>query len=236
MCYSEPLSRDDSAFMTDHGWVLQGWKLCLRMWPHICPLQMSRPFLDARQSITIHRQEMGLLHVDQRLSVIAGFRGEYWLKALGQINKQLKAEGHQHLFFPHDRVLEDDHGFHVASSRESAMKLASRKPVAIEIFPEPVAFSPLNTETLQIVDCKRFIVPQEPEVLVRVLIPQIAIDSTHHCHVMAVMPPQQEERQEDIDRALVMCTNWLKRLAPSEGEISLPVAANRCDSPSPVLS
>jgi len=200
MCFSEKLVERAAGYQGESGYVLVGYKTVVRAGKMLLPCRSFAGGVRRLVEISDFYNRPTALNVDisQEL-VVEIIRCLFDLKTPVFAPRQLM------------EVDRDEHPFHVGSNEVSAVENNSANPFGCEnryVFPsefEVMGYEPPSDEwQIRAMEKKVKRVPKLPGVLVRVLVPENAVDATNHVHAMMIIPPGEKETDEDV-RA---CERW----------------------------
>ena len=203
MCFSEKLTEKAAGYQSDSGYVLVGYKTVLQAGNLLMPHWSSRSaicYLCERSDLMRH-------HMDYRRPYQVPM--EIGTDMLVQIVKIL-FDVKQPFYQPRTLMTVEyrDHPFHVGSSENSAVMNDSTNPFGYVAAPESVDdYVFIQNGPVKVL--MRF-VPQKPGALVRVLVPENAVDATNHVHAMMIIPPDEKETPEDV----AACERWNAKNPP----------------------
>lgn len=213
MCFSEKLTEKAAGYQEDHGFVLVGYKCVMQLGKWLMPwhaLQRGREVLLEGGHV-----EMSLHRMCERSSF--GVAARLGFEITTKMLEQIFSVGFP-LFTPRTMLTIEpgEHAFHVAASEEAVCQNPSANPFGLEMWCEPMAeeVTPSDIKDLtpkminldQAVRCR----PKAPGVMVRVLVPENAVDKTNHVHAMMIIPPGEKETEYDV----AQCEHYNKHMPP----------------------
>jgi hypothetical protein len=215
MCYSEPLHRENGlCYPEEHGYVYVGYKCVIRVSEKVVAS------LVAAETLTVELERAGI----NAFSKIAEIPYEdLWGRQARQIWGSL-GPMFPNGFVPMNSLVVDGHGFHVAATEESAIRLSPgrARPYAVpacrphEVMKNPslLGLPPISVHTRS----------DSPFSVCRVLVPGRAINQNFHAHACVFIPPGSQETEEDI----ALCDKWHRQhpdltLRDSVEEVKLEV-------------
>lgn len=231
MCYSERLDKA-AGYQDRHGYVLVGYKVVVQAGHVLMPWS---PLYNNG----IDRIKLDFEKIDPRELVYNdSSRMRFCVNpvVLMELIASM-AHRHEHIFFPPRALLtvsEDRHPFHVAASEQSALYEPSANPFVVDRVQELADRPGVRVSDLPFDDRMNLKAdtmlrtverPHEPGVLVRVMVPEHAVDETNHVHAMMVIPPGERETEADI----TVCDAWNAEHKPVEPELD-PAAKAELDA------